>query len=182
MFDQLLLLTQRGEVVYFGDINEKQEPQDEEARNEAEQVNALEENSQNKAQSLLRYCEQYGYEMERERNPADFALEFATATNRLQEQHKKNNDQRSENNNEENEDNISPIDSSQEARMGGYVESVDELVQGYYQSELFAETEDEINNTKQVEIRPRNYQGFFQLTFLNIYDIDIANIYFRKLF
>lgn len=55
MFDQLLLLSQNGEVTYFGDIGEE-------------------------GNDFLHYCEQYGYQMERERNVADFALEFATAT------------------------------------------------------------------------------------------------------
>jgi hypothetical protein len=58
MFDQLLLLTQHGEAVYFGDIGEN-------------------------GDALLSYASQFGYRMELESNPADFALEFATATNRI---------------------------------------------------------------------------------------------------
>lgn len=225
MFDQLLLLTQQGEVVYFGDINEKQDPQNEEERRQQEEQeakedeNALQGDSGNNAQSLLEYCSQYGYEMEKERNPADFALEFATATNRLVEHRKQGEENNENNNNNSNESReevddlslspdtptpshkaatpISPISSAPSSPSlngnnneneasgsrrndGKYVENVPELVQGYYQSELFRETENELENMKEVEIKPANYHGIINSN-LNLVIYFINFILFRNI-
>ena len=197
MFDQLLLLTQHGEAVYFGDIGEN-------------------------GDSLLEYTAQYGYRMERERNPADFALEFATATNRLGDAalaasmnptKEANNEEHDaqprataeatessgEHKGETNDDSanlslspdtpqhkrpatpLSPLSAAPESPYieassslqrgreieeqgmedGDYVETVDELVEGYYQSELYSGAMEEMDHIQPDEFKAFSYPGTF---------------------
>lgn len=202
MFDQLLLLTQTGDAVYFGDINEKRDPEAQEDQDEE----GLLDTSNSNAQTLLAHCAKYGYEMEKERNPADFALEFATATNRLADSRKEMKDyptgeseEADTYTNDETDLTLSPdthrpatpltplssapgtpmtpaASSSRQreqreeddgevqerADLGpkGYVDSVEKLVEGFYQSELYQE-----NITTAEEIPPiefkTNYRGLF---------------------
>lgn len=180
MFDQLLLLTQSGDAVYFGDINKKVNPEKEEDPD----ADFDPDNENANAQKLLEYCAEYGYEMEKERNPADFALEFATGTNRLaegskdeditfedkQKKEEKEKEEESEGDSEESQPK-SPVASGSKKKKDkkrgkkksdlgpkGYVEKVEDLVEGFYQSELHQQNQEEADEIQPIEFKI-NYRG-----------------------
>ncbi len=155
MFDQLLLLSPHGEMVYFGDIGDN-------------------------GSTLLEYCSQFGFEMEPERNPADFALEFSTATNRLKQLQLQQEDEDGEGQEEGEVEQVQQQQQQQQhPQQNQQVETIEEFVVAFKNSEKYNNMWREIEETDQQsssDESTRKYEYSGRYRFYHIYSPMSKNL------